>query len=144
MLLLSFAQANAAQPQQNLREWNARWAVLSATFGDTLGATDAVQTRAQGEQLFRWMHRAASQNVQITPLQVARLLHEWQAQSGVELPKIKNGEGSSTRIVLASQLPQFPQPQIALRTFATRAFVVSLPQPVGAKLAGVRSNRNHE
>lgn len=154
MLLLSFANcANASQPTQ-LREWNARWAVLSATFGETLGATNEAQTRVQGEQLWHWMQsRVASQSSQnLSPLQVARWLHEWQVQGGVQTPKVHaTNNTSSTRCsyqpaayVLASQLPQFPQPQAAPRNFAARVFVASLPSHHAAKLSGVRSNHRDE
>ena len=148
MLLLSFAQANAAQPQQNLREWNARWAVLSATFGETLGATDEAQTRVQGEQLWRWMQSrvAADNSRNFSPLQVARWLGEWQTH-GVQSVKLQaHNDTSSTRssYVLASQLPQFPMPQTAPRTFVASNLVVSLPSHHAAKLSGVRSNRSHE
>lgn len=150
MLLLSFAHcANATQPTQNLREWNARWAVLSATLGDTFGGASEAQTRVQGEQLWRWMQsRVAVENTQnLSPQQVARWLHEYQTQSGIQTPQIKaTNEASSTRFpqVLASQLPQFPQPQTSRATFATRDFVASLSPHAVAKLSGVRTNRSHE
>ncbi len=147
ILLLAFAPfAHAAQPAQNLRAWNASWAVLSATFGDT----DEAQTRVQGEQLWRWMQvRTASfsRPENLTPAQVAQLIRQWQVERGIEAPQMAKAKAhtSSTRyIVLASQLPLFPRPQIAPPTFAARPIVVSLPSHHAAKMSGVRSNRSHE
>ncbi len=153
MLLLAFAPFQSAANADSLKQWNVQWAHISSTLVSSLGATDEVQSRAQGEQLFRWMQsRAASfENPQtLSVTQVAALLDEWQQTQRGQIVVTKfasttRQRQSSIRYGASSValLPANAQ-SVSLPLKSQRLAQLSLSSHAAAKLSGVRTNRRHE
>lgn len=153
MLLLAFAPFQNAANADSLKQWNAQWAHISSTLVSSLGATDEVQSRAQGEQLFRWMqsHVASFENPQtLSAQQVAALLDEWQQTQRGQIivtqfaPNTRQRQ-SSTRYCASpfALLPSNAQ-TLSLSLKSQHLAQLSLSPHAAAKLSGVRTNRRHE
>lgn len=160
MLLLAFAPFQSANAD-SLKQLNAQWAHISSSLVSGLAATDDVQNRAQGEQLWRWMQtRVASldNSQSLSPRQVASLLDEWQqsqmgsSQRGkIGVAKVTFQSTStqkqrqlSTRLCATTFLAPLSSPQTITPTFDSQRLAFTFSSHAAAKLSGVRTNRRHE